>query len=309
MSVWVWSLIFCVSLAVLVWAADIFIDAAEQVGKALKMPPFLIGVVIVGFGTSLPELVASLVAVTAGSSEIVIGNVVGSNITNILLVLGVTGILGGTFLVKSDLLKFDIPVMLGATVVLSLMVSNGEFSTGEGIICLIMLTIYLIPVLRSAPVESEKSDPVSATARTWVKLILSSMFIFFGAKYTIDSVIVIAEVAQIGAEVIAMSAIALGTSLPEVVVAITATRRGQPEMVIGNIMGSNVFNTFAVMGIPALFGNLSIPEGVMSFAVPVFLAATLMYIFIIVDGRVGRAESAFLLSFYLFFIGRLFGLL
>jgi len=306
MSMWVGSLIFFVSLGVLLVAANTFIAAAGQVGKALSIPPFLVGVVLVGFGTSLPELVSSLVAVSAGSSEIVIGNVLGSNITNILLILGLAGVLGGTFSVKANLLKFDIPVMLGAAFILSLMVLDGDFSPGEGVICLMMLAIYLVPMIRSPSVESNEPAPVPATAQTWVKLVLSPALIFLGAKYTIDAVIAVAEVAQIGTDVIAMSAIALGTSLPEIVVAVAATRRGQPEIVVGNIIGSNIFNTFAVMGIPALFGHLVIPEGVVSYSVPMFLAATMMHVVITVDRSVSKAEGAFLISFYLFFIGRLF---
>ena len=306
MSVWLWSLVFCISLGVLVMASNLFISAAEQVGKALHMPPFLVGVVLVGFGTSLPELVSSVLAAIAGTSEIVIGNVLGSNITNILLILGLAGLLGGTFHVKTDLLKFDIPVMLGAAFVLSLMVLDQRFSTGEGIICLLMLSIYLVATIRSEPLNAEESAPAAANMRTWIKLIISPVLIFLGAKYTVDAVIAIAEIAQIGADIIAMSAVALGTSLPEIVVAITAARRGQPEIVIGNIMGSNIFNTFAVMGIPALLTHLIIPEGVVSFSVPVFIAATLIYVIITVDRRVSKAEGAFLISFYLFFIGRLF---
>jgi cation:H+ antiporter len=299
-------LVFCVSIAVLVVAANMFISAAEQAGQALGMPPFIVGVVLVGFGTSLPELVASVLAVLAGTSEIVIGSVIGSNITNILLVLGLAGVLGGTFKVKTDLLKFDIPVMLGAAFVLSLMVLDGHFSTGEGFICLIMLSIYLIPMLRSKPAKSEGKPPPRATMRTWIMLVVSPALIFLGAKYTVDSVTALAAIVQIGADVIAMSAIAFGTSLPEIVVAVTATRRGQPEIVVGNIMGSNIFNTFAVMGIPALIGDLTIPEGVVSFSVPMFLAATMMHAVITVDGRVSKGEGAFLISIYLFFIGRLF---
>jgi len=307
MSILLWSLVFCVSLGVLIVAANIFITAAEQAGKALRMPPFLTGVFLVGFGTSLPELVSSVMAVYAGSSEIVIGNVIGSNITNILLILGISGMIDGTFLIKTDLLKFDLPVLLGSAFVLSLMVQDQRFSTGEGIICLLMLGIYLVAMLRSERQDPEESTPTKATARTWLILIGSPVFIFLGAKYTVDSVIAIAEIVQIGVDVIAMSAVALGTSLPEIVVAITAARRGQSEIVVGNIMGSNIFNTLGVMGIPSLIGQLTIPERVVDFSIPVFLAATMIHVIITVDKRVSKAEGAFLLCFYAFFIGRLFG--
>ncbi len=306
MGIWAWALIFCASLGVLVVAANMFINAAERIGKTLGMPPFLIGVLLVGFGTSLPELVSSIMAVHAGSSKIVVGNVLGSNVTNIFLILGIAGVVGGTFTVKIDLLKFDIPVMIGAAFVLSLMISNGRFSLGEGIICLMMLSIYLTVMLSGNEGTAESSPAEPATLRTWAILLTSVVGIFLGAKYTVESIIEIAKIVNIAVETIAMSAVALGTSLPEIVVAIAAIRKGQPEIVIGNVVGSNIFNTFAVMGIPALIGPIAIPEGVLDFSVPVFLAATMMHVFVTVDKRVTKAEGAFLLCFYLFFIGRLF---
>jgi cation:H+ antiporter len=307
MSVWTWSLAFCVSLGVLVAAANLFINAAEQAGKALRLQPFITGVILVGFGTSLPELISSILAVNTGSSEIVIGNVVGSNITNILLILGLSGLLGGTFYVKTDLLKFDLTVMLGGAFILSLMVQDHLFSTGEGIICLLMMSIYLVTLLRSKSVDTKESDVKPATARTWPILIASPVLIFVGAKYTVDSVIALARIFQVGVDVIAMSAVAFGTSLPEIVVAITASYKGKPEIVVGNVIGSNIFNTFGVMGIPSLIGHLNIPDGVVSYSVPVFLAATMIHVIITVDRRVSKAEGAFMLCFYLFFVCRLFG--
>ena len=307
MSIGVWSLVFCVSLGVLVAAANLFITAAEQVGRTLRLPPFITGVILVGFGTSLPELVSSILAVNAGTSEIVIGNVVGSNITNILLILGLSGLIGGTFYVKTDLLKFDLTVMLGGAFILSLMVQDQRFSTGEGIICLLMLGIYLVTLLRSKSPEAEESGAKPATARTWIILVSSPVMIFIGAKYTVDAVIALASIFQIGADVIAMSAVAFGTSLPEIVVAITASYKGKPEIVVGNVIGSNIFNTFGVMGIPSLMGPLNIPASVVSYSVPVFIAATMIHVIITVDRRVNKAEGAFMLCFYLFFVCRLFG--
>jgi len=307
MNVWIWSLAFCVSLGVLVAAANFFINAAEQAGKALRLPPFITGVILVGFGTSLPELISSILAANSGSSEIVIGNVVGSNITNILLILGLSGLLGGTFYVKTDLLKFDLTVMLGGAFILSLMVQDQRFSTGEGIICLLMMSIYLVTLLRSKSDGTSESDVAPATVCTWLILVASPVLIFIGAKYTVDSIIALASIFQVGVDVIAMSAVAFGTSLPEIVVAITASYKGKPEIVVGNVIGSNIFNTFGVMGIPSLLGQLNIPAGVVSYSVPVFLAATMIHVIITVDKRVSKAEGAFMLCFYLFFVCRLFG--
>ena len=312
MTLLAWSGIFIIALTALVKGAELFIDTSVRIGQALKMPAFLIGVLLVGFGTSLPELVSSVLAVAAGSSEIVVGNVLGSNITNILLVLGIAGILGGTFYIRTDLLKFDLPVMAGSAFVLALMISDGNFSTGEGIVSLLMFVVYMSVVLSSGTEDpgadnaNKTTASVSAlTVRTWVVLVASTAMIFFGAKYTVDAVVAASQIMAIGAEVIAMSAVAFGTSLPEVVVAVTAARRGQPEIVVGNIIGSNIFNTFAVMGVPALIGHLAIPSAVVVFSLPVFVAVTLVHVIMTVDRRVTRGEGAFLVAFYLFFLGRL----
>lgn len=307
MQLLLWAAVLVVSLTVLVKASDLFITAADQIGRRLGMPPFVVGVLLVGFGTSLPELVSSLLAVAAGSTEIVIGNVLGSNITNILLIMGLAGLFGGPFQVKVDLLEFDLPVMIGSAVVLTMMLIDGSFSTGEGVVCIVMLGVYMTVMLRAEPHPDDGDRPARLKPLVWVQLVGTPVLIFAGAKYTVDAVIAISDILEIGKDVIAMSAVALGTSLPEVVVALTAARRGQPELAVGNIVGSNIFNTLAVTGIPALLGALVIPDSAINYALPVFIGATLLHVIMTVDQRVTRGEGAFLLVFYGFFLTRLFG--
>ena len=172
-------LMMVLGLAVLIKGADFFIHASVSVGRFLNLPSFVIGVILVGFGTSLPELVSSVLAVHAGSSEIVIGNVLGSNITNILLVLGVVGLIGGVFFVKTDLLKFDLPVLTGGAFILALMVRDGVFTTGEGVVCLVMLAIYLTAMVVSE--DGVRENPPAAnkpTVVTWLMLAASPVAIF-----------------------------------------------------------------------------------------------------------------------------------
>jgi len=135
----------------------------------------------------------------------------------------------------------------------------------------------------------------------------SSVFIFLGAKYVVEAVIAISMLLSIGTEIIALSAVALGTSLPEISVAVSSARKGNVEMAIGNITGSNIFNAFAVMGIPALLGPLAIPESVLTFPLPIFIAATILFVIITIDKRINRMEGGLLLIFYVFFIGKIFG--
>ena len=146
------------------------------------------------------------------------------------------------------------------------------------------------------------------SSKTWGIFIISSIFIFIGAKYTINSVIQLSELLNLGTEIIAISAVALGTSLPELMVSITAARKGKAEIAVGNILGSNIFNTFAVMGIPALFGVLIIPQSILSFGLPLMLAATLLYFFITQDNEITKWEGWMLIMFYAFFVIKLFNL-
>lgn len=311
MSATVWVLIFAISLAVLIKSSDLFIVSAEEVGTFFKLPPFVIGVLIVGFGTSLPELVSSLVSVVSGTSEIVIGNVLGSNITNIFLVVGVAGVLGKEFVVDYDVMKSDVPFLAASALLLAFMVVDQEFTNAEGVLCLGAFAYYLYYTLRNPRQMQEilelEEHPVKPRLRHWFILFLAPLGIYIGAQYTIEAVVTLSKRLLIAPEVIALSAVALGTSLPELSVTIAAARKGKPEITIGNVLGSNIFNTLLVMGVPAMVGTLRIPDSIITFSLPLSLAATLLYIIIVLDHKINRLEGGILLIFYGFFILRLLG--
>lgn len=313
-----WIGIFVLSLAVLIKASDYFTDSAENVGVALGLPPFLIGVTIVAMGTSLPELASSIFSVIDGSTEIVIGNVVGSNITNIFLVLGVTVIVARKKLkITHELIHVDLPILVASSFLLAFAAWDGVFTFPEAILFLLGLLVYIIYTVVSEREDSkEAKEEINGEIRKRkfdtkdvLTLIVSGTFIFLGAKYTIDSVTFIASGFNIQKELIALSAIALGTSLPELMVSTAAARKGKAEIAIGNILGSNIFNTFAVMGIPALFKTLVVPDSVISFSLPLMVAATLIYFFMTQDREITKWEGGILIIFYVFFIGKLFGVM
>ncbi len=348
MQIVFWIAVFGVSLLVLVKAAGFFTTAAEKIGLSLGISPFIVGVVIVGFGTSLPELVSSVLAVSANSSEMVIGNVLGSNITNIFLVLGIAAVFRREVRVKYDVLKVDLPILLGSSFLIAFTVWDRRFTLGEAGLCLVCLAFYIFSAISSSRPEKSprkreigpgaaagtdagsgpsQAGPASHAASSvpspspkareqkhppavlnWVLLIVGSAFIFVGAKYVVESVIRLSEILSIGKDIIALSAVSIGTSLPEVTVAITASRKGNAELVLGNVIGSNIFNSFAVMGIPALFGSLEIPRQILQMPLPMSVAACLLAVIIMVDRRLNRWEGALLLTFYAFFLGSLFGL-
>ncbi len=307
MQIFVWASVLVFSIAVLVKGSDFFVDSAEKIGIALGMPSFIVGVIIVGIGTSLPELITSLAAVVKDTPSIVVSNVMGSNIANIFLILGLAGLIGKRFTIHYDILHTDIPFLAGSALMIVLMIMDQEFSTAEAILCIVLLAIYLIRSFgNSANHGTEKGE--RATPLAIITLLISPALIYLGANYTIQAVIELSSLLNIGEEIITLSAVALGTSLPEAMVTIQAARKGNPEMSVGNVVGSNIFNTLIVMGIPGIAGNLVIPATVLSFSVPVFLGATFIFILITLDSKVNRGEGLMLLSFYVFFIGSLFHL-
>jgi cation:H+ antiporter len=307
-SLYIWIIVFVVSLFVLVKASNFFVFGAENIGLALGMPPFVVGVVIVAVGTSLPELVSSIVSVTAGNTEIVVGNVLGSNIANIMLVLGLAGVFCREFKIYYDLMKVDVPFLLGSAFLLAFMLLDGKFTPVESIILLACLVLYLINSLKAGKGDAA-GEKVKAGWKHWLALVLSPVFIFLGAKFTIDAVLGISAIAGIATEVIALSAVALGTSLPEVFVTVSAVRSGKAELAVGNIIGSNIFNTFVVMGIPGLIKTLVVPASIIRFSMPVSVAAVIICFVFIFEKRMNRFQGGFLLAFYIFFIGKLYNIL
>ncbi len=304
----IWSLVFVASLAALIASAEFFIKSAERVGVALGIPPFLIGVTVVALGTSLPELITSVVAVLDGSPEIVFGNVVGSNISNICLILGVLGVLGGAIKITFDLMKVDLPIMLGATMLLLLAAWDQHISHFEVAIFLLGITLYLAYFTQAErPEQADEEIRPKISIKEPIILIVTIVGLYFAAKYNVESIIHIAEDLGIGKELIALTAVALGTSLPELTVSIVAIRKNQADIAVGNIIGSNVFNIFAVIGIPGLFGRITVPESILDFSLPVLLAVSLLTVFIIQDKQLNRWVGALLLLFYVFFIGSLIG--
>ncbi|MCK4251840.1 calcium/sodium antiporter [candidate division WOR-3 bacterium] len=310
LPLFVWGIIFVISLFVLVKAAGYFTDSAEKIGLYFGLSDFIVGVTIVAFGTSLPEIISSIFAVLGNSSEIVIGNVLGSNITNIFLVIGLAAIIGGKLKIIYEIIHIDLPLLMGSAFFLTATIWDGVFTLPEAILCLAGTVVYFLHAVstrkKHAGIETEQElKRRNIERKTIIILFISAFFIFLGGKYTIESVIKLSEILNISKDIIAASAIALGTSLPELVVTITAARKGKPEIAIGNVLGSNIFNALAVMGIPALIGTLTIPQNILTFALPMMLIASLLFFFMSQDKEITRWEGWLLLIFYAFYIGKL----
>jgi len=284
-------------------ASDKFVDAAERRGLALGIPSFIVGVTIVAFGTSLPELATSIASVFAGSSEVVIGNAVGSNITNILLVLGAAAIYGKGIKIEYDVMNTDVPMLFGSTFLMYFALQDLTLSTFECIIFLCALAVFLLNSFNSGKEEDSVKDKTSG--KDWLILALGAVAIFFSAKYTIYAMENMATLMDIPVHIISITAVALGTSLPEVIVSISAAKKGNHGMAVGNVLGSNIFNTYAVMAIPGLIGDLTIPADTLIFSVPFMMVVTILFGVICLTRRISVWEGYMLIVFYIFFIGLL----
>lgn len=316
-----WVIIFIVSLVVLVKGADWLLKSAEKIGLAFGLSPFVVGVVIVGAGTSFPELISSLVAVFKDASEIVTANVVGSNIANILLVVGVSAVVGKGLAVKKNLIDLDLPLLAISTVLFLGVVYDGQVHLVEALLLLVAYGIYLAYFIIHPDETREGVLPSSAerrrkkikgqakvTMKDYGWLAVGIFGLVLGAKYLVDSVIAMSEIFDLETGAIAIIAVAFGTSLPELLVSIKAALRGKSEIALGNIFGSNAFNILVVMGLPALFGSLVVDEPTLMIGVPTMLLATFLFIISGISRKIHMWEGAMYILVYIMFTGKIFNL-
>ena len=296
------------SLFVLVRGADLFVDGAKQVGAALGMSSFAIGVLIVGLGTSVPELASSIAAVFNGTTEIVIANVVGSNITNILMIAGVLALLGGPILINRNLLTTELPIFFIATVHFVASVYDGVVDRVEALLLVGTLIAYIWYLLSS----SEKQGAVGGKKNQEAIKIKSIMFILLGltavllgANYTVESAVTIATALDVPIGLISIAAIAIGTSLPELFVSIQAVRNKETDLAIGNIFGSNAFNILLVVGIPGLLSPLVADVVVMELGLLILIAASLILFVSGLARQIQKWEGVMMLLFFAFFLVKL----
>ncbi len=331
-----WILIFILSLVLLVKSADWFVESSEKIGLALKISPFIIGVTIVSIGTSFPEMASSIVAVLKGASEIVAANVIGSNIANILLIVGLSAVAARTLLVKRSLIDLDAPLLAAATGLFIFISWDGKIVFGEGILFLLAFVIYflytifqrreeiitpeLVEVLpggmevKVLPSRVErrrkeiKEKPTKLNFKVFLFLISGIIGLVVGANYTIESVLKISEFLKISTALIAITAVAVGTSLPELVVSVRAAIKKKHDIALGNIFGSNVFNILVVTGIPALIRPLAIDDLTFLVGLPFLVIATLLFVISGISRRIHIWEGAMYLLIYILFVIKLLNL-
>jgi cation:H+ antiporter len=292
---------------VLLKSADYFTDIAELFGIKLKIPSFIIGATVVAFGTSLPELAVSIAAIFKNDGGMIAGTVVGSNISNIFLIAGIAILMSAGFSVNFKKHITEFLFLIASTVAISYMLWDLKVTLIEGIILLLMLLGYLVYILLS-PKSDDDNESEKLTYKTYIIFVLSLVGIALGAKYTTTAIEKISEIMGLGSSLIAQTVLALGTSLPELTVTIASTKKKQYGIILGNIMGSNIFNGFAVIGIPAIVGALSSHPFTISktsfneFAIPLMLIATALLVLLSFLKTTPRFFGLLFLLLYFFFL-------
>ncbi len=305
-------ILLVLGFVVLIKGADIFVDGASNIALHFKVSKMLIGLTIVAFGTSAPEFAVSIKSLISGSGDIVLGNVIGSNILNIVLILG-TASMFHSLNVKNATVKKELPITILITLLFSTVLVDNVFDRGaknaitrsDGVVILLFFLVfiyYLIKMMRNKIEDDEEKNNMSL-----IKAILFTLLgiasIILGSNLVVDNASSIAKLLGVSERMIALTVVALGTSLPELVTSITATKKGEYDIAIGNVVGSNIFNIGIVIGIPvALLGTIpNITVNIVDIMVMI-LASILLFIFSFNDRKITKKEGMiFLIIFIIYY--------
>lgn len=300
----------------LIWSADTFTENGARIATIFKVSPLVIGLLIFGFGTSAPEMLVSGLAAINGNTGISIGNAIGSNIFNIALVLGVSAIIA-PIEVKSSILKKEWMFLMFVTVVTGFLLWDKHLGIVDGLILLTLLVLFLTYTFKTAKSNNNhefdeiiKAVEKNQVGKTWLMLILGLVVLMSSAKLIVWSGVQVAQSFGVSDLVIGLSVIALGTSLPELAVSIASVLKKQYDMVVGNIIGSNLFNTIAVLAIPGLIHPSNIADEVISRDYLVMLLLTILLFVVSYKIQkkhvINRFEGIVLVSVFSIYIWQLF---
>ncbi|MBK8429881.1 MAG: calcium/sodium antiporter [Chloroflexi bacterium] len=305
-----------IGLVLLVVGAEAFVRGASQLAALVGVSPLVIGLTVVAYGTSLPELAVSTISAYQGATDVAIGNVVGSNIANVLLILGLSALVA-PLIVSQQLVRLDVPIMLGVSILVWFMGRDGNLSRLEGAVLfagIIAYTAFLIIQSRKeekaikeeyAKEYGEVPEPTNAN---WLKiagLIIGSLvMLVLGSNFLVDGAIAIAEAFNVSKLVIGLTIVAVGTSLPEMATSVVASYRGERDIAVGNVVGSNIFNILMVLGASALLttDGLAFSPTVYAFDMPVAIGVALACLPIFFRGEIARWGGLLFLAYYIVYV-------
>jgi cation:H+ antiporter len=303
---------FCAALFLLLISARFFTKSAESLGEWLGFPSFVIGVFIVGIGTSLPELISGIIAVQKGSSEIVPGNIIGANISNILLITSLVAVLNRKEIsLSTNYLYVDLHFLVGSFMYFVMISYNGWISFKEafiGLFIFVVYALYLIKGEQSAQPDSKATLKKPLPLRHVMQLLIACGGIYLGAEYTVESLTKLAGILNLPSSIVALTLLSLGTTLPELAVNISAIQQGKAEMALGNVLGSCIFNSLVIPPVVAMFGQIAIPANLLNFPLPTMAASGLLFYLLTQDKRISIWEGWLLICLFGLFILQISGI-
>lgn len=294
----------------LMWSADLLVDNAAELAGRLGVSTFLVGIIVIGFGTSAPELFVSAMAALDDKGNLALGNALGSNITNIGLVLGSAAFIRALPVNRSTATR-DIPIVLVTGLLAIFLVSDGQLSRLDGLILIVVLLGYLIWSAKTSNTSDlgEQAEHKASDKPTWLCAawtVASIVLLIIASRILVSGAVTIAEFFEVGELIIGLTIVAIGTSLPELAAAIAAARKGVHDMIIGNIIGSNVFNTLGVLGVTGTLQATEIDTSALWRDFPImFIFTVIMLLFALTRGSFSRTEGGALLLGYLSYLGYL----
>ena len=285
-------LLLLIGFVLLIKGADFFVDGSSSLARIMKVPIVIIGLTIVAMGTSAPEASVSVNAALAGSNDIAISNVIGSNLFNGLVVVGVCAFMAG-FKTNPEILKRDMPLNIIVTAILCIMLLDRHINHIEGIILLISMAVYIAVMVISALKNRETADEckILSLPKSLIFIIGGLIAVIFGGTLVVDNACLIAKDFGVSENFIGLTIIAIGTSLPELVTSITATRKGDSGLALGNAIGSNLFNILFILGMSATICPLNVLSESIIDCIILLVSAVILYVFARTKKTMNRWEG------------------
>ena len=291
-----------VGFVFLIKGSDFFVDGASSIASILRVPTIIIGLTIVAFGTSAPEAAVSITSSLTGSNALAVSNVIGSNLFNMLMVIGTAALLGDLLMEKSVLNK-DLPFLVGITVLFAIFIFIGWNITNiEGIILLVILIAYLIYLILNAKKSSESTiveKPKLSLPKSIIFMIVGLAGIVLGGDLVVDSASAIALALGMSETLVGLTIVAIGTSLPELVTSLTALKKGENQMVIGNVIGSNIFNILFVLGASSAISAIPLSPSLLTDVLFMLAVTVLCFIFGKTQEKYDKKEGVILVVLFI----------
>lgn len=305
-SIIIQIVLLLVGFVFLIKGSDLFVDGASSIASILKIPTIIVGLTIVAFGTSAPEAAVSITSSLTGSNAMAVSNVIGSNMFNLLMVIGVSALLG-ELLMEKDVLNKDLPFLVGITILFAIFIFIGwDISSLEGIILLVILITYLFLLIRStfkSGTAKYVEKPKLTTKRSVIYILIGLVGIVLGGDLVVDSASAIAIAFGMSETLVGLTIVAIGTSLPEFVTSLTALKKGENQMVIGNVIGSNIFNILFVLGASSAISAIPLDSSMLIDVVFMVIVTIICFIFGKTQDKFDKKEGVTLVALFVIYMG------